>query len=91
MSYETYCLHMNVFFFLTQEHFTEPKAEKHKIQFLVTKRSKNLIRQNILSRDPQIVDGFICYFLFMTILSSQKLKNAKYSFWLQKGVKNLIR
>ena len=27
----------------------------------------------------------------MTILSSQKLKNAKYRFWLQKGVKNSIR
>ena len=26
----------------------------------------------------------------MTILSSQKLKNAKYRFWLQKGVKNGI-
>ena len=27
----------------------------------------------------------------MTILSSQKVKNAKHRFWLQKGVKNLIR
>ena len=27
----------------------------------------------------------------MTILPSQKLKKAKYRFWLQKGVKNLIR
>eukprot|EP00493_Phyllostaurus_siculus_P020503 UN20828 len=27
----------------------------------------------------------------MTILSSQKLKNAKYRFWLQKEVKNPIR
>ena len=41
-------------------------------------------------RDPEIVGSFICYFWVMTILSSQKLKNAKYSFWLQKGVKNLI-
>ena len=40
MCYETYCLHMSVFFFLTQEHFIEPKAEKRKIQFLVTKRSQ---------------------------------------------------
>ena len=27
----------------------------------------------------------------MTILSSQKLKNAKYGFWLQKEVKNSIK
>ena len=38
-------------------------------------------------RDPEIVGSFICYFWFITILSSQKLKNAKYSFWLQKGIK----
>ena len=42
-------------------------------------------------RDHQIVGGFICYFWLMTILSSQKLKNVKYRFWLQKGVENHIR
>ena len=42
-------------------------------------------------RIPEIVGSFICYFWFMDILSSQKFKNAKYRFWLQKGVKNWIR
>ena len=42
-------------------------------------------------RDHQIVGGFICYFWLMTILSSQKLENVKYRFWLQKGVENHIR
>ena len=75
----------------TNYEYIEPKAEKQKIQCLVTKRGKNSIQQDFLSRDPYILCGFICYFLVMTILSSQKLKNAKYRFWLQKGVKNSIR
>ena len=30
---------------------------------------------------------WFCYFWVMTILSNQKLKNAKYCFWLQRGSK----
>ena len=44
-----------------------------------------------LIRDLHIVGGFISYFWLMTILSSQNLKNVKYRFWLQKGIKNHIR
>ena len=78
-------------FFLTHDRFIGPKTEKQKIQCLVTKRVKNSIQQDFLNRDPYILGGFICYFLVMTILSSQKLKNAKYRFGLQKGVKNSLR
>ena len=75
----------------TNYEYIEPKAEKQKIQCLVTKTGKNSIQQDFLRRDPYILGGFICYFLVMTILSSQKLKNAKYRFGLQKGVKNSLR
>ena len=33
---------------------------------------------------------FICYLWHMTTLWKQKLKKAKYSFWIQKGVENWI-
>ena len=39
-------------------------------------------------RDRQIVDGSNCFFGLMTALSSQKLKDTKYSMWLQKEVNN---
>ena len=52
---------------------------------------KNSMPSSFLIRDLNIVGSFICYFWFITILSSQKLKNAKYRFGLQKGVKNSIR
>eukprot|EP00493_Phyllostaurus_siculus_P023979 UN24316 len=40
---------------------------------------------------PQLGGKFIYFFLLITILSSQKLKNEKYSFWLKKQVQNTIR
>ena len=40
---------------------------------------------------PQYCGWFHLLFLVMAILSSQKLKKAKYRFWLQKGVKSSIR
>ena len=46
----------------TNYEYIEPKAEKQKIQCLVTKGVKNSIQQDFLNRDPYIVDGFICYF-----------------------------
>ena len=42
------------------------KLKKAKYSFWLQKGAKKLIKQNILSRDPQIVGGFICYFLLMT-------------------------
>ena len=39
-------------------------------------------------RDRQIVDGSNCFFGLMIALSSQKLKDTKYSMWLQKEVNN---
>ena len=42
-------------------------------------------------RDRQIVDGSNCFFGLMTALSSQKLKDTKYSMWLQKEVNNSIQ
>ena len=47
--------------FFTHDRFIEPKAEKQKIQCLVTK-GVNSIQQDFLNRDPYIVGGFICYF-----------------------------
>ena len=41
--------------------------------------------------DMYIVNAFICYFWFVASLLSQKLKNVKYNFWLQKEVKSHIR
>ena len=41
--------------------------------------------------DLHIVSAFICHFWFVTFLSSQKLKNVRYNFWLQKEVKRHIR
>ena len=49
----------------------------------------NLVVLTILY-DPNIVISFIYYLFSATILSSQKLKNTKYRFWLQKVVKNSI-
>ena len=57
------------------------KLKNAKYSFWLQKGVKNLIRENFLSRDLQIVGGFICYFWAMTILSTHKLKNAKYRFW----------
>ena len=47
---------------------------------------KNSMPLSFLIRDLNIVGSFICYFWFITILSSQKLKNAKYRFGLLKSV-----
>ena len=44
-----------------------------------------------MTGDMYIVNAFICYFWFVAFLLSQKLKNVKYSFWLQKEVKSHIR
>ena len=44
-----------------------------------------------MTGDMYIVNAFICYFWFVAFLLSQKLKNVKYSFWLQKEVKIHIR
>ena len=52
---------------------------------------QNAIQQVFLSRDRYIVDDIICYFWIMTILSTQNLKNTKYCFGAQKGVKNSIK
>ena len=69
-----------VSFGLTHDHFIKTKAGKLKMPFLVTKRGQNHIWHVFLIRNPQIMGGFICYFWPMTILPSQKLKNAKYRF-----------
>ena len=57
---------------------------------MVTKRGQNHICHVFLIRNPQIIADFICYFWLMTILSSQNLRNAKYSFWIQKWIKSAI-
>ena len=44
-----------------------------------------------MTGEMYIVNAFICYFWFVAFLLSQKLKNVKYSFWLQKEVKSHIR
>ena len=44
-----------------------------------------------LIRDRHDVDGFIYCFWLLTILLNQKLKNVKYSFWLQIRIKNAIQ
>ena len=38
-----------------------------------------------------MLGDFICSFWLMTILSSQKLKDTKHRFWLQKDIKNSIQ
>ena len=41
---------------------------------------KHSFQQDFRNRDPYIVGGVIFYYLVMAILSTQKLKNAKYRF-----------
>ena len=79
--------------FLTHDRFIEPKAEKHKNSIWLQKEVNNSIQQDFLNRVPLYCGWFhwFCYFWVMTILSNQKLNNAKYRFWLQRGVKNSIR
>ena len=77
--------------FLTHGRFIEPKAEKQKIQCLVTKRGKKFNPTRFSEPWPKYCGWFHLLFLVMAILSSQKLKKAKYRFWLQKGVKSSIR
>ena len=78
--------------FLTHDHFIESKAEKHKNNIWLQKEVNNSIQQDLPNHVPLCCGRFhwFCYFLVMTILSNQKLKNAKDSFWLQRGVKNSI-
>ena len=64
------------------------KIEKRKIQFLVTKRGQKPYPICFLKPQSPILGGFICYFWFIAILLRQNLKNVKYRFWLQKGIKN---
>ena len=78
--------------FLNHGHFIKQKIEKRKIQFLITKRGHKsyLIKYVFLISDTEIVGGLICYFWLIIILSSQKMKNVKYSFLLQKAIENSI-
>ena len=79
------CFHL---LFLIRWFFIKSKIEKRKIQFLLTKRGQKPYPICFLKPQSPILGGFICYFWFIAILLLQNLKNVKYRFWLQKGIKN---
>eukprot|EP00493_Phyllostaurus_siculus_P024678 UN25019 len=73
---------------LAHDHFIKSKVGKRKIPFLVTKRSQKSYPICFSDPRPRNYAWFHLLFLTHDILSSQKLKNVKYRFWLQKGIKN---
>ena len=76
-----------ILLYLSHDHFIVPKAERG-IPLLVTKMGFNIITDMIFDPPPSNCGWLHLLFLTHEHFIKPRVENAKYRFWLQKGVKN---